>query len=96
MTIVNNTAGDIAVIGIACRFPGDAKSPDEFFDMLLDKRSGWSEIPKDRFNIDAFWHPSYDRRGSIISRGGHFLKEDVGLFDAPVCKPFLPAYVLAS
>lgn len=78
-------AGDIAVIGLGCRFPGEAKSPSEFYKMLLNGRSGWSEVPKDRFNIDAFWHPSYDRKGTIVSRGAHFLEEDVGLFDAPFC-----------
>ena len=76
--------GDIAIIGLGCRYPGDARSTDEFFEMLLDGRSGWSEVPEDRFNVNAFWHPSYDRHGSIVSRGGYFLKEDVGLFDAPV------------
>ena len=79
----DQSSGDIAVIGIGCRFPGDAKSPKEFFDTLLNKRTGWSEVPKDRFNIDAFWHPSNERHGSIVCRGGHFLTEDVGLFDAP-------------
>ncbi|KAH8692261.1 hypothetical protein BGW36DRAFT_431481 [Talaromyces proteolyticus] len=77
---------DIAVIGMGCRFPGDAKSPVEFYEMLLKGRSGLSEVPKDRFSIDAYWHPSYDRKGSIVSRGAHFLTEDVSLFDAPFCK----------
>jgi acyl transferase domain-containing protein len=75
---------DIAVIGLSCRFPGDAKSPDEFFEMLLNARSAWTEVPKDRFDIDSYWHPSHDRHGSMVGRGGHFLAEDVGLFDAPV------------
>lgn len=75
---------DIAVIGMGCRFPGDAKSPSEFYDMLVKGRSGWSEVPKDRFNIDAYWHPSHERKGTIVNRGGHFLSEDISLFDAPV------------
>ncbi len=74
---------DIAVIGMGCRFPGDAKSPSEFYQMLLEKRSGWNEVPKDRFNVESFWHPSYERHGSIVCKGGHFMKDDVGLFDAP-------------
>ena len=74
---------DIAVIGMGCRFPGDAKSPAEFYDMLLKKRSGWREVPEDRFNVDSFWHPSYERHGTVVCRGGHFLEEDVGVFDAP-------------
>ena len=82
MTSVSD-GGDIAIIGMACRFPGDAKSPREFYEMLLRKRTGWSNVPKDRFNVDAFWHPSYDRHGTVVCKGGHFLQEDVGLFDAP-------------
>lgn len=75
---------DIAIIGAGCRFPGDATSPGAFFDMLIKGRSAWSEIPKDRFNVDAFYHPSYERQGSICTRSGYFLKDDVALFDAPV------------
>jgi acyl transferase domain-containing protein len=75
---------DIAVIGLSCRFPGDAKSPDEFFEMLVNARSAWTEVPKDRFDINSYWHPSHDRHGCMVGRGGHFLAEDVGLFDAPV------------
>ncbi|KAL9103462.1 MAG: hypothetical protein Q9163_001490 [Psora crenata] len=75
--------GDIAVIGMGCRFPGDGKSPAEFYEMLLKKRSGWTEVPKDRFNVNSFWHPSYERHGAIVCKGGHFMRDDVGLFDAP-------------
>lgn len=75
---------DIAVIGMSCRFPGDAKSPDEFFEMLQQGRSAWTEIPKDRFDINSYWHPNNDRHGAMVGRGGHFLTEDVGCFDAPV------------
>ena len=81
----SSTSGDIAIIGLGCRYPGDAKSPQDFFDMLLKGRSGRCEVPADRFNIDSWWHPSYDRHGTMVSRGGHFLREDIALFDAPVC-----------
>ena len=74
----------IAIVGMACRFPGDATSPTRFFDMLAKGRAAWSEIPKDRYNVDAFWHPNHGRQGTTASRGGHFMKEDLGLFDAPV------------
>jgi hypothetical protein len=84
-----STTADIAVIGLSCRFPGDAKSPDEFFDLLLKGGSSWTEVPKERFNINAYWHPSHDRHGSMVGRGGHFLSDDVGLFDAPVSRKFI-------
>lgn len=55
----------VAIIGMACRFPGDATSPNSFWDMLATKRDVWREVPKDRFNIDAFYHPDPDRNGSV-------------------------------
>ncbi|KAH7313034.1 beta-ketoacyl synthase domain-containing protein [Rhexocercosporidium sp. MPI-PUGE-AT-0058] len=73
----------IAVIGMACRFPGDATSPDHLWELLANGRNAWSEFPKDRINIDGFYHPSGNREGSICFKGGHFLKEDIAAWDAP-------------
>ncbi|KAL2008035.1 hypothetical protein VTN00DRAFT_8017 [Thermoascus crustaceus] len=72
----------IAIVGMACRLPGDAVNPDKLWDMCARKQSAWSEVPKDRFNIDAFYHPNADRNGCINNRGGYFLKEDIAAFDA--------------
>ena len=44
----------IAIIGMACRFPGGSSSPERFWDMLEKKRSGWSEIPAERFTQSSF------------------------------------------
>nr|POE87423.1 reducing polyketide synthase hmp8 [Quercus suber] len=79
----NTRSDDIAIVGLACRYPGEACSPDGFLSMLKNGRAAWSKIPKDRFDIDKYHHPSHERQGNIITRGGYFLKEDVGLFDAP-------------
>ena len=50
---------------------------------LLIRCEQWSPIPKSRFNHEAFYHPNSDKLGSYNATGGHFLDEDVGLFDAP-------------
>jgi acyl transferase domain-containing protein len=55
----------IAIVGLAVRFPGDAENVESFWDILCNKRSTLTEIPKDRFNVDAFWHPSGGRGGSV-------------------------------
>ena len=60
----------IAIIGMACRFSGDAASPGELWDMLLSGRSGWSSDAGSRFKMDAFWHPKADISGSV---SGHQL-----------------------
>ncbi|KAH7175533.1 hypothetical protein EDB81DRAFT_673808 [Dactylonectria macrodidyma] len=74
---------DIAVVGIGLRFPGNATSPEELWKVLERGESQWSEFPKDRLNIDGYYHPGGDRQGSISFRGGHFIKSDYTSFDAP-------------
>ncbi|KAI5464568.1 hypothetical protein BGZ63DRAFT_421580 [Mariannaea sp. PMI_226] len=74
---------DIAVIGIGLQFPGNATSPEELWKVIERGESQWSEFPKDRLNIDGYFHPGGDRQGSISFRGAHFLKRDFAAFDAP-------------
>jgi hypothetical protein len=62
----------IAVIGIGCRFPGDATSPDNFWKLISEGRSAHGRIPKDRFNIDAFYHPAGERKGSVSDQTTRF------------------------
>ncbi|KAL7808235.1 polyketide synthase [Trichoderma gracile] len=80
---VANGMEDIAIVGLALRFPGDATSPQKLWGVLERKESQWSEFPKNRLNIDGYYHPSNDRLGSLSFRGGHFLKDDISAFDAP-------------
>lgn len=62
------TSQPIAIIGIGLRAPGDASDPENFWQMLVDARSARSEIPKDRYNVDGFYHPDPERLGSIQPR----------------------------
>ena len=43
------TEDDIAVIGIALKFPGDAASTEAFWKMLVDRQSALSDIQYRRF-----------------------------------------------
>lgn len=74
----------IAVVGMACRFPGDGEDVESLFEMLKRGDDAWSEFPPDRVNIDGFYHPSGSRQGSIGFKGAHFLKGDIKAFDASV------------
>ncbi|EEH17875.1 hypothetical protein PABG_00438 [Paracoccidioides brasiliensis Pb03] len=73
----------LAIVGMSCRLSGDATSPDTLWELCSRRRSGWSTIPEHRFNAAAFYHPNPDRNGAFNFNGGYFLKEDIGLFDAP-------------
>ncbi|KAI1099779.1 hypothetical protein F4804DRAFT_69463 [Jackrogersella minutella] len=70
----------IAICGLALKFPQDASTEDGFWTMLLEKRSTMTEFPPERLNVNAFYHPT--RRNALRTRGAHFIKEDLGLFDA--------------
>ena len=58
----------IAIVGMACRFPGDFPGPKGLWDMCCEGRSAWSEIPKDRMNVDGFWHPDITKHGCVSHR----------------------------
>ena len=55
----------IAVVGMACRFPGDAANVKGLWDMCCEGRSAWSEIPKSRMNSEGFFHPDPSRTGGV-------------------------------
>ncbi|MFE6038317.1 SDR family NAD(P)-dependent oxidoreductase [Streptomyces sp. NPDC056452] len=72
------TAGDepIAVIGMACRFPG-ADTPDAYWDLLAQGRSAAADqVPDGRFDLT----PYVDRHGVYTQRGA-FL-DDIAGWDA--------------
>ncbi|CRK25252.1 hypothetical protein BN1723_013551, partial [Verticillium longisporum] len=73
----------IAIIGMDLKFPGDATNAESFWDMLMEGRSALREIPTDRFNVSAFYHPDPERAGSLNVTKGHFLNGDIAAFDAP-------------
>lgn len=83
----------IAIIGMACRFPGDGEDVESLYEMLKRGDNAWSEFPSDRVNIDGFYHPSGNRQGSIGFRGAHFIKGDIKAFDAGVR---FPSHILHS
>ncbi|KAI4669515.1 Type I Iterative PKS [Alternaria viburni] len=73
----------IAIIGMNMKFPGDAVSASAFWKLILSARNVSKEIPADRFNIDAFYHPDPNRLDSLRIRDAHFMEEDPRSFDAP-------------
>ncbi len=69
----------IAIIGLSCRFP-KAPNPKAFWEMLRNGVDAISEVPPDRWNVDAFYSPDQAVPGKTTSRWGGFLDE-VDSFD---------------
>lgn len=56
---------DIAIVGMACRFPQEAENPTKFWELLLHGRSALTEVPDHKFNIDGHYHPDSGHGGSV-------------------------------
>ncbi|WP_144107295.1 type I polyketide synthase [Paraburkholderia sp. BCC1886] len=71
----------IAIIGIACRFPGGVKGPDEFWKLLCDERDAVTVVPPGRFGTAYHQHPSKREPGKSYTFAAGVL-DDVAGFDA--------------
>jgi len=63
----------LAIVGIGCRFPGGADSPDAFWRLLRDGVDAVRPTPADRWDIEAHYDPSPGVPGKMYSRAGGFL-----------------------
>ncbi|OJF16269.1 type I polyketide synthase [Couchioplanes caeruleus] len=71
----------IAIVSMACRFPGGVASPEDFWALLADGGDGVTGFPEDRgWDIDRLYDPDPDRQGTSYAREGGFLT-DVAGFD---------------
>lgn len=67
---------DIAIIGMACRMPGNVSTTEELWEMLVNGRSGWSpSIPASKWKQEGHYHPAVGRQGSTYVHAGHFLDD---------------------
>ncbi|MDA3892626.1 MAG: SDR family NAD(P)-dependent oxidoreductase [Salinivirgaceae bacterium] len=71
----------IAIIGMGCRYPGEANTPEEFWDLIIGKIDALGPVPEDRWNNDGLFAPEWRRAGKISVNRGGFIK-DVDKFDA--------------
>ncbi|MDM8557192.1 SDR family NAD(P)-dependent oxidoreductase [Candidatus Parabeggiatoa sp. HSG14] len=71
----------IAIIGMACRFPGLADSPDAFWQLLHEGKDAITEVPKKRWNVDDYYDLDPEMPGKMYTRYGGFLRESIETFD---------------
>ncbi|WP_455768692.1 type I polyketide synthase [Kitasatospora purpeofusca] len=72
----------IAIVSMACRFPGGIGTPDDLWRLLAAGGDAVSDLPTDRgWDIEALYDPDPDRPGTSTTRHGGFL-HDAAEFDA--------------
>ncbi|KAL4804624.1 hypothetical protein BDV18DRAFT_165984 [Aspergillus unguis] len=72
----------IAIVGMACRLPGDVQDPQSFWDLLMSQKLTRAPFPKSRFNPTAFYNPQKGRPGNIRYTEGYTISNDLEDFDA--------------
>jgi len=71
----------IAIVGIGCRLPGGADTPDRFWKLVREGVDAISEVPADRWKIADYYDANPDTPGKMNTRFGGFISQVDG-FDA--------------
>ncbi|MEA5516851.1 SDR family NAD(P)-dependent oxidoreductase [Nodularia sp. UHCC 0506] len=71
----------IAIIGMGCRFPGEANNPEAFWQLIQTGIDATIDIPTNRWQIADYYDSNPDIPGKMYSRRGGFL-DGIDQFDA--------------
>jgi len=72
----------IAIIGMACRFPAGANSPEQYWNLLARGIDGVTEAPHTRWNVAAYLSNDKLEPGKMYTARGGFVDVAVDEFDA--------------
>jgi len=72
---------EIAIVGIGCRFPGGAASPEQFWEFLVNKGDGVVPIPRDRWRVEEYYDADPEAPGRMYTKHGAFLQDSLWDFD---------------
>ncbi|WP_369244602.1 SDR family NAD(P)-dependent oxidoreductase [Streptomyces sp. R41] len=73
---------DIAIISLACRFPGGADDPEALWRLLVAGEDAITEVPAGRWDTQGLYDPDPEATGKAYTLRGGFLS-DIDRFDAP-------------
>ncbi|KAI0121285.1 polyketide synthase [Xylariales sp. AK1849] len=68
-----NITEDIAIVSMACRLPGGITSPEDFWELLERGGDAITDVPEDRWDVDALYDVSSDAPDKSYCRRGGFI-----------------------
>ena len=75
MRAEQGTRKPLAIVGIGCRFPGGANTPQEYWDLLCSGTDATCIVPETRWNAAKYYDPNPAKVGKMVTRRGGFLRE---------------------
>ena len=72
---INSSSGDnngqaqfpIAIVGMSCKFGGEADTPHKLWDLVSQGKTCWSPIPHSRFDAASWYNANREARGRVSS-----------------------------
>ncbi|MFH8979271.1 type I polyketide synthase, partial [Streptomyces sp. NPDC017890] len=78
VAVVGASDDPIAIVGMACRYPGDVRSPEQLWDLVASGTDAMSEFPTDRgWDTEGMFGAGFAHVGGFVYDAGEF---DAGFF----------------